>query len=783
MKTLIFSQKIVKPWSTAFIITVIYAIVGGMWVFFSEPILSRWIDNPETLRNYKIFSQWLFIVISAQMLFLLIRHRELAFNRSEESLYRVNRALRVFSECKKATTWDNDEFDLLRKICRILVVLGGYRLAWVGYANHDEEKSVKPVAHWGYEEGYLNSLKVSWDESVYGQGPVGTTIRTGQTVIVQNIMTNPKFRPWREMAMAHGFSSAISLPLHNGNKVYGALVILAAEEGSFDAEEASQLEELTDDLANRIKVIHSEASQKKIKEEQQLLAKVIHQASEGVMTFDQKGFIQYINPAWEEICGVTARDVINTSLHGSFCAKHNEDFYQAIVHVIETGETITGQYHNVRKDGSRYKIEANISIVTAEFSDDVRYVADIRDVTYETELEDQLRTAQKMEAIATLAGGIAHDFNNILAAILNNTELVLDDLSKDDPLREHLEVVYQAGGRGKSLVKQILTISRQNLRERKPVHVEVIVSECLNLLRATLPSTIEIRKKIPSDLGMVSADPTQIHQVILNICTNAADAMEEQDGGLLEIILEEVTVSSRFDDAHASLHPGSYLKISIHDTGQGMEREILERIFDPFFTTKGLGKGTGLGLSVAHSIIKNHGGLIDVESALGHGTVFHIYLPKIYCIEETAVVDNTLAVANGHERILFVDDEPALAFAGKKMLEKLGYEVVAETDSSTALELFMQNPDSFDMVITDQTMPHLTGEMLAREILKVRADMPIILCSGNSIADNTGISMAKARAVGIREFLTKPYERSELSQLIRRMLDNHYRDTIQWQTS
>jgi len=778
-----FTQKQLKPWFTGFAISVIYAIIGGMWVFFSEPILSKWIVAPESLRHSKILSQWLFIVVTAQLLFLMIRQRELAFTRSEKSLHRVNRALRVFSECKKATTWDTDEFELLRKICRILVALGGYRLAWVGYAMHDEEKSVKQVAHWGFEEGYLNELKVNWNESIYGQGPAGTSIRTGQTVIVQNTMSNPKFSPWREMALANGYASAISLPLHNGNKVYGTLVILAAEKGSFDAEEASQLEELTEDLANRIRLIHSEASQKKVKEEQFLLAKVIHQASEGVMTFDQNARVQYLNPAWEDICGVKANDVVDKTLHELFCARHNEDFYHDILQVIETNETISGQYLNARENGSRYKIEANISTVITEYSDVIRYVAVIRNVTYESELEDQLRTAQKMEAIATLAGGIAHDFNNLLAAILNNTELVLDDLSIVDPLREHLEVVYQAGGRGKSLVKQILTISRQNIQERKPVLVEVIIKECLNLLRATLPSTIEIRKNIAPNLGMVSADPTQIHQVILNICTNAADAMQDKNGGILEIHLEEVTVASRYDDVHASLHPGSYQKLTIMDTGHGMARDIMERIFDPFFTTKGQGKGTGLGLSVAHSIIKNHGGLLNVESTPGKGTEFHIYLPKIYCIEEPEVINDKAAMIYGHEKILFVDDEPALAFTGKKMLEKLGYAVVAETDSKAALELFLKEPDSYDLVITDQTMPHMTGEMLAREMLKVRDDLPIILCSGNGLADNDGFSMAKARAIGIREFLAKPYERSEISQLIRRMIDNRPPGASPWQTS
>ena len=238
---------------------------------------------------------------------MLIRHQELAYIRSEESLQRVNRALRVFSECKKAATWDNDEYELLRKICRILVVLGGYRLAWVGYASDDEEKNIKPVAHWGYEDCYLNNLKVNWDESVHGQGPAGTSIRTGQTVIVQDIMSHPKFKPWRDTALAHGFASAISLPLHNRNHVYGVLVILAAEAGSFDVEEASHLEELTDDLSNRIRSIHSEAGQKKVKEEQLVLAKVIHQAAEGVMTFDQETRALYLNPAWEKICGVSCR--------------------------------------------------------------------------------------------------------------------------------------------------------------------------------------------------------------------------------------------------------------------------------------------------------------------------------------------------------------------------------------------------------------------------------------------------------------------------------------------
>ena len=771
MKSLPFKQKHLKPWYTAFLISTIYTIVGGTWVFFSEPILSHWVVDPGRLITAKIVSQWIFIVASAHFLFLLIRRRELAFVRSEESLHRVNRALRVFSECKKATNWDSDEFDLLRKICRILVVLGGYRLAWVGYAADDPQKSVKPVVHWGYEEGYLNALKVSWDESEYGQGPAGTSIRTGQTVIVRNIMSNPKFKPWRETALAHGFSSAISLPLHDGRKVYGAMVILAAEANSFDPEEASQLEELAEDLANRIRSIHSEAAQKMVKEEQLFLAKVIHQASEGVLTFDQETRVQYLNPAWEQICGVRSKDVVGYLLDELPCARSNDDFYHAIKQVMKTGEVAQGLYQNQRVDGSCYQVEAHISTVSAEYSEVVRYVAVVRDVTHEAELEEQLRTAQKMEAIATLAGGIAHDFNNILAAILTNTELALDDLPQDSDLRDHLEIVFQAGSRGKNLVKQIMTISRQDMQERHPVIVEYIVAECLELLRASLPSTIEIRKSITPNLGLVSADPTQIHQVILNLCTNAADAMREQGGGVLEFCLAENHVASGYDAVRIGLPQGVYLKLSITDTGHGMNAETLERIFDPFFTTKGLGMGTGLGLSVAHSIVKRHGGLLTAESEPGKGTAFHILLPKLTSCEARPPRNDTLLVSAAHEKILFVDDEPDLVFAGRKMLEKLGYEVVTGTDSREALALFMAQPASFDLVITDQTMPHMTGDMLARELLKVRADVPIILCSGNNPAESIGLSIDKARAIGIREFITKPYERGEMSQVIRRMLD------------
>ena len=298
-----------------------------------------------------------------------------------------------------------------------------------------------------------------------------------------------------------------------------------------------------------------------------------------------------------------------------------------------------------------------------------------------------------------------------------------------------------------------------------------IVQECVKLLRSSLPSTIEIQNEISSDMGMVAADPTQIHQVILNLCTNAADAMEEKVEAVLGLRLEEEIVGIGGKEDALDLPPGAYLKLTVSDNGHGMNAETLERIFDPFFTTKGMGKGTGLGLSVAHGIIKNHGGLLTVESTPGEGTSFKMYLPKLYISQQDRPTDKTVVHTKGHEKILFVDDEPALAFAGKKILEKLGYQVVTCTDGHAALELFLAEPDSYDLIITDQTMPHMTGDMLAKEIHRIREDLPIILCSGNNLRDTYGLSQEKARAIGIREFMSKPYERYEMCQIVQRMFE------------
>jgi PAS domain S-box-containing protein len=377
---------------------------------------------------------------------------------------------------------------------------------------------------------------------------------------------------------------------------------------------------------------------------------------------------------------------------------------------------------------------------------------------------EQLRHAQKMEAIGTLAGGIAHDFNNILAAILGYTELTLHEVPQDSLARSHLQRVLTAGSRARDLVQQILTFGRKREPEPKPLHLHTIVKEALQLLRASLPATIAMRQDLAEDAGMVLADPTQMHQVLVNLCANAEHAMRHTDG-VLEVQLDAVELDATCTDQYPTLHPGPHVRLTVRDTGHGMTPEVMGRIFEPFFTTKDVGQGTGMGLAVVHGIVTSHNGAITVQSAPEQGTTFVIYLPRV-AATSSAVVPQAEPVLTGKGCILFVDDEDAIALWGQELLTQLGYEVVVNTSSLEALAIFQAAPEHFDLVITDQTMPHMTGEILAAKLQDIRPDIPIILCTGFSHS----IDAEKAAAQGIDAFLMKPLLARDLGVAIQQVL-------------
>lgn len=425
-----------------------------------------------------------------------------------------------------------------------------------------------------------------------------------------------------------------------------------------------------------------------------------------------------------------------------------------------------------KKNGSYIWVLAQGSVFEDKNGEPARIVGSHIDITAQKqvanekkELENRLQQAQKMEAIGTLAGGIAHDFNNLLGVILGYAELAKEDAPPGTDIEQDLEEILGAANRAKDLVKQILAFSRQSQVELLQIKIQPLIKESLRMLRSSLPTTISITEDIDPRCGTILADPSQVNQIFMNLCTNAYHAMETT-GGTLSVALKTTIIKP--DDKIVLVHltPGEYVHFTVTDTGIGMSSDVLEKIFDPYFTTKEVGKGTGMGLAIIHGIMKDRGGAITVESQLDKGSTFHVYFPVVK--EDTPpITQKQEEMPRGKERVLLIDDEKILADMGRDMLERLGYHVTVRYSSSEALKTFQKNPDEFDLVVTDQTMPEMTGTNLAQKMLQIRPMIPIILCTGySSLIDEDSI-----RSVGIKELAFKPIAKGEMAKLIRKVLD------------
>jgi signal transduction histidine kinase len=476
-----------------------------------------------------------------------------------------------------------------------------------------------------------------------------------------------------------------------------------------------------------------------------------------------------VNPAYAEAAAREPREFQGRGYFDLFPDRRGED--EAVFRgVIETGKPAfsLGLRLPTGDVPGRPRMFVNLSVHPLTRSDGVvdGLILILLDVTRETLLDEHARQAQKMEALGTLAGGIAHDFNNVLAAIIINTELALADGQEPGVTERYLPIVLQAAERGKELVKQVLAFSRKKGRESKPVILAPILREALTFLRASLPSTIEIRDEVVAEDAVTMADPTEIHQILMNLGTNAAHAMRES-GGVMTVRLEAVDLGDDAVSRLPGLQPGPYVRIAVEDTGTGIPTDLLPRIFDPFFTTKGPSEGTGMGLAVVHGIVTTCRGSISVTSEVGKGSLFEVYLPRL---DRNDIPDETRLeqIPLGRERILVVDDERSQAESLHDMLERLGYDATFETVSPKALERVRSSPEAFDLIVTDQKMPFLAGTKLAQEVMKVRSDMPIVLCTGfyDQLGDETAASL------GIDEIVMKPFTVREISSAIRRALDH-----------
>jgi PAS domain S-box-containing protein len=568
-----------------------------------------------------------------------------------------------------------------------------------------------------------------------------------------------------------GIQSILAVPMISGGRVLGFIGLDSVSEEKMWADDTSSLLKIVGQVfAN---ALENKTTRQALQESEERLRLVYETFPDPVTIIQlEDGRCIDVNSAFTRVTGWDCEEVIGKTAADLDIWLHPEEREKLTAGIVQHGKIENLEAKFRLKD--RSIITALMSAVLIRLKDKPHVLTITRDISElksaqkeREQLKTQLIQAQKMEAIGTLAGGIAHDFNNILGAIIGYAEMALYDTQKDSMEHYNIDQVLKAGHRAKDLVKQILAFSRKSEQDKNVISLVPIINETLKLLRASLPTTIEIKTNIESNLDAIFADPTQMHQVVMNLCTNSAHAMRDT-GGILAVELDNVDLHINEVIQYPELNPGPYIKLSISDTGHGMDSATLGRIFDPYFTTKEQDKGTGMGLAVVHGIIKGHGGGIQVQSQPGKGTRFNILFP-IIGKQTQSETEELKALPTGNEHILLIDDEETLIDLGKNMLKKLGYKVETRTSPLEALEIFRAAPRKFDLVISDMTMPGMTGDILASEMMKIRSDIPVIICTGYS----ERIDKQRALDLGVKGLMMKPFTIRRLSRTIRDVLDQN----------
>lgn len=682
-----------------------------------------------------------------------------------DDLKTSQRALRMLSRSNAALVHAESENLLLAEICQIAVEMGGFRMAWVGYAQDDIHRSVLPQAWAGVEDGYLQAVKIFGTQGLpSGRGPISQALRSGEAAVVSDLAQDKRFEPWRNIALQRGYRGLVALPLKDKERAFGVLGLFLSEVRELPSGELRVLQELADDLAFGIVNLRIRVERHLAQQQIAQQAALIDHAQDAILVLDLEHRITFWSRGAERLYGWSSAEVMGQRLDKLLKANPTA-FAEANRRVREKGEW-AGEIQKHTKSRTALTVNGRWTLLREANGQPKSILTIDTDITESKKLEAQFLRAQRMDSIGTLAGGIAHDLNNLLSPVLMGIGL----LKQLDPRKNVLEVltnIERSARRGSELVKQVLSYARGVEGARVSLHLDQVLREIESIVTNTFPKNVAFESRCAADLSLVVGDPTQIKQVVLNLCVNARDALP--NGGRIVASLRNVEVAEPWLAANPAAKAGRYVLLEVADNGTGIAPEIIDRIFEPFFTTKELGKGTGLGLSTALGIVRSHGGVLNVSSVLGKGSVFSVYLPASTQALSSAPEeggDQTLERGQG-ERILVVDDDATILDITKRTLEHVGYRVTVAQNGMDALSLYAKPDSEIALVLTDMMMPVMDGRALTVALRQLDPNVRIIGASGLNASSST---VATGANTEVSHFLTKPFSADVLTAVLRQVL-------------